>query len=163
MLKGGGSGRADGAGSYDKPTAGPAAHDGTVYLVSGNGADLRGGLLNHPVMYRSRNLLGSVVLDFDANRLDAKSILSTGVIDDYFTMTKGANLLRILAAQPSGPDLLISWQSVAQRTYRVQNSSVPGPPWTNLAGPFAGDGAVRTVPIPIGTTNGFIRLSTPGD
>ncbi len=163
MLKGGGSGRADGAGSYDKPTTGPAAHEGTVYLVSGNGASLGGGPLNHPVMYRSRNLLGSVVLDFDANRLDAKSLLSTGAIDDYFTMTKGATPLRILAAQPSGPDLLVSWQSVAQRTYRVQYSPAPGPPWTNLAGPFAGDGAVRTVPIPIGATNGFFRLSTPGN
>jgi len=108
MLKNGGSGRADGAGSYDKPTAGPAAHEGAVYLVSGSGAALGGGTLNHPVMYRSRNLLGSVVLDFDANRLDAKSLLSTGVIDDYFTMTKGANPLRILAAQASGPDLLVS-------------------------------------------------------
>jgi hypothetical protein len=114
-------------------------------------------------MYRSRNVLGSVVLDFDANRLDAKSILSTGVIDDYFTMTKGARPLRILAAQPIGADLLLSWQSIAQRTYRVQYSPLPGPPWTNLAGPFAGDGAVRTVPVPIGTTNGFFRLSTPGD
>ena len=114
-------------------------------------------------MYRSRNLLGSVVLDFDANRLDAKSLLSTGVVDDYFTMTKGANPLRILAAQPSGVDLLVSWQSVAKRTYRVEYSPVPGPPWTNLAGPFAGDGTVRTVPIPMGATNGFIRLSTPGD
>src|SRR5437867_2244843 len=38
MLKDGGSGRVDGTGSYDKPTAGPAAHEGTVYLVSGNGA-----------------------------------------------------------------------------------------------------------------------------
>jgi len=163
MLKNGGSGRADGAGSYDKPATGPAAHEGTVYLVSGSGASLGGGPLNHPVMYRSRNLLGSVVLDFEANRLDAKSLLSTGVIDDYFTMTKGANPLRILAAQPSGADLLVSWQSVAQRTYRVQYSPVPGLPWTNLAGPFSGDGAVRTVPIPIGATNGFFRLSTPGD
>jgi len=163
MLKNGGSGRTDGAGSYDKLTAGPAGHEGTVYLVSGNGASLSGGALNHPAMYRSRNVLGSAVLDFDANRLDAKSLLSTGVIDDYFTMTKGAHPLRILAAQPSGTNLLVSWQSVAQRTYRVEHSPVPGPPWTNLAGPFAGDGTVHALPIPIGVTNGFFRLSTPGN
>ena len=163
MLKNNGSGRADGTGSYDKPTSGPSAHEGTVYLVSGNGASLGGGSLNHPVMYRSRNLLGSAVLDFEANRLDAKSLLSTGVIDDYFTMTKGANPLRILAAQASGTNLFVSWQSVAHRTYRVQYSPVAGPPWTNFAGPFAGDGAVRTVTIPMSATNGFLRLSTPGD
>jgi len=163
MLRNGGNGHADGDGSYDKPTAGPAAHEGTVYLVSGNGAELRGGTLNHPVMCRSRNLLGSVVLDFNANRLDAKSVLSTGTIDDYFTMIKGASPLRILAARPSGPDLLLSWQSVAQRTYRVQYSPPPGPLWTNVAGPFAGDGTIRTVTVPMNATNGFFRLATPGD
>jgi len=163
MLKNGGSGRADGAGSYDKSTAGSAAHEGAVYLVSGNGASLGGGLLNHPAMYRSRNLLGSVVLDFNANRLDARSLLSTGVIDDYFTMTKGASPLRILAAQPSGTDLLLSWQSVAQRTYRVQYSPLPGPPWSSLTGPIAGDGSVRTILVPMGETNGFFRLSSQGN
>jgi hypothetical protein len=78
-------------------------------------------------------------------------------------MIKGASPLRILAARPSGPDLLLSWQSVAQRTYRVQYSPPPGPLWTNVAGPFAGDGTIRTVTVPMNATNGFFRLATPGD
>lgn len=165
MLRNGGNGRTDGTGSYDKPTLGPAAHQGAVYVVAGSGARVNpaGATLNHPVMFRSLPNLGSVVLDFDANRLDVKFIRETGAIDDDFTMTKGATPLRILSAEPAGTSLILSWQSVAQRTYRVQHSPAVGAAWTNLAGPLTGDGSLNSVPVPLlSATNGFYRLSTTG-
>ncbi|HEY4491896.1 MAG TPA: fibronectin type III domain-containing protein, partial [Acidobacteriota bacterium] len=45
----------------------------------------------HPAMFISLNLLGSMVLDVDGSRLDAKFIDNTGAIRDYFTLLKGAS------------------------------------------------------------------------
>jgi hypothetical protein len=79
MKKDGGSGRPDASGAYQKPTYGMAPHEGTVYLVAGISGHTGGGTLNHPAMYLSESVLGSVVLDVDGNRLDETFLDSTGV------------------------------------------------------------------------------------
>jgi Bacterial Ig domain/Calcineurin-like phosphoesterase/Purple acid Phosphatase, N-terminal domain len=89
MKKNDGDGRPAGAGAYTKPTLGPAPHGGTVYVVAGNAGQLSGGALNHPGMFISMNNRGTLVLDVDSNRLDAKYIRDTGAIDDSFTIIKG--------------------------------------------------------------------------
>ncbi len=89
MKKNDGDGRPAGAGEYTKPTLGPAPHGGTVYVVAGNAGQLSGGALNHPGMFISMNNRGTLVLDIDSNRLDAKYIRDTGAIDDSFTIVKG--------------------------------------------------------------------------
>ena len=90
MKKDGGSGRIDGSGAYQKPTAGPSPHEGAVYTVAGSSGQTGGGALNHPAMFVSLNVLGSMVLDVTAGRLDAKFIDNTAVVRDYFTILKGA-------------------------------------------------------------------------
>jgi hypothetical protein len=90
MKKDGGSGRTDTTGAYQKPTYGMAPREGTVYLVAGVGGQISGGTLNHPAMYTSQSVLGSVVLDVAGNRLDATFLDSTGVRRDYFSIVKGA-------------------------------------------------------------------------
>jgi hypothetical protein len=85
-----GDGDVNGDGAYRKPTAGPAAHEGTVYAVAGSSAKTSGGALNHPVMVRSLNLLGSLVLDVDGDRLDATFIDENGAALDAFRIVKGA-------------------------------------------------------------------------
>jgi hypothetical protein len=90
MKKNGGDGRDDGNGAYTKPSAGPAPHEGAVYAVAGSSGQTSGGLLNHPAMFISLNSLGSMVLDLDSNRLDAKFLNSAGVVADHFTMIKGS-------------------------------------------------------------------------
>ena len=89
MLKDGGSGRPDGTGAYRKPLYSMAPHAGAVYMVAGVSGHLGGGTLNHPVMYSSQLVLGSVVLDVQGNRLDAAFLDSTGVRRDYFSIVKG--------------------------------------------------------------------------
>jgi hypothetical protein len=84
-----GDGREDGDGAYMKSTLGPTAHDGVVYTVTGNAASLGGGPLNHPAMFESLNVLGSVVLDVFGNRLDATFIDDNGTVRDYYTIIKG--------------------------------------------------------------------------
>jgi hypothetical protein len=90
MKKDGGSGREDGTGGYVKPTPGPAAHEGAVYTVAGSSGKVSGGTLNHPAMFVSMSVLGSMVLDIGADRLDARFIDNTGATRDYFTIKKGA-------------------------------------------------------------------------
>jgi PKD repeat protein len=89
MKKDGGDGRIDGQGAYGKPTTGPAPHEGTVYVVAGSSGQASGGLLNHPAMYLSLNTLGSLVLEVNGQRLDARFLDSGGVWRDYFTILKG--------------------------------------------------------------------------
>jgi Carbohydrate binding module (family 6)/Calcineurin-like phosphoesterase/Purple acid Phosphatase, N-terminal domain len=89
MEKDGGSGRPDGSGAYSKPTYGMAPHQGTVYLVAGTGGQLGGGPLNHPAMYVSQSVLGSLILDVNGKRLDATFVDSTGARRDYFSIVKG--------------------------------------------------------------------------
>jgi hypothetical protein len=87
-----GSGReSDGAGAYRKPDGlGERAvgHRGAVYAVAGSSGQISGGTLNHPVMFSSQNVLGSMVLDFASNRLDAVFLPTNGVPTDWFSIIK---------------------------------------------------------------------------
>jgi hypothetical protein len=91
MRLDGGDGRADGTGPYLKPTAGAAPHEGAVYVVAGSSGQTSGGSLDHPAMYVSLNVLGSMVLDLNGLDLDAKFLDSGGFFRDYFTIRKGAS------------------------------------------------------------------------
>lgn len=82
-----GSGRVDGTGAYIKASGG-VAHDGAVYAVAGSSGQISGGTLNHPAMFVSLNELGSMVLDVNGLRLDAKFLNSTGTTRDDFTIDK---------------------------------------------------------------------------
>jgi hypothetical protein len=89
MILNSGDGRESGDGAYQKLTAGP--NEGAVYTVAGSSGKTSGGSLNHPAMYISLNVLGSLVLDVDGNRLDATFLDSTGAARDTFTILKGTS------------------------------------------------------------------------
>ncbi len=88
LLAGTDDGRLDGDGAYQKATGGPAPHEGAVYIVAGASGQISGGSLNHPAMFISLNILGSLVLDVNGDRLDGRYLTSQGVISDHFTMIK---------------------------------------------------------------------------
>src|SRR5262245_13782078 len=83
-----GSGRADGSGAYRKTGTGSIPHSGAVYVVDGASGQKGGGALNHPAMFLSLNVTGSVVLDIDGGRLDFKYLDSAGTVRDYFALTR---------------------------------------------------------------------------
>jgi Calcineurin-like phosphoesterase/IPT/TIG domain/Purple acid Phosphatase, N-terminal domain len=89
MKKNGGDGRIGGNGAYTKPIAVGAPHEGAVYAVAGSSGQISGGALNHRAMFISLNALGSMVLDVNGDRLDAKFLTSTGAVGDFFTIRKG--------------------------------------------------------------------------
>ena len=98
MILDGGNGRVDGTGAYLK--ASDASHDGAVYVVAGSSGQLGGGALNHPAMFLSLNMLGSLVLDVAGDRLDATFIDNASVVQDYFTLSK-ATLKADFTATPT--------------------------------------------------------------
>jgi len=140
MIKNNGSGREDGSGAYIKPTFGIAPREGAVYAVAGSSGQTSGGTLNHPAMFISLNNLGSMVLDVDGNRLDAKFLRENGTIADYFTILKGAVSVpaapQNLVATPGNSQVSLTWNASAGATsYNVKRSTTSGGPYTIIANP----------------------------
>jgi hypothetical protein len=85
------SGSGQGAGAYTKAGQGTIPHSGAVYAVPGASGQTSGGSLNHAAMFVSLNVLGSMVLDIDGDRLDALYLDSTGATRDSFSIVKNAS------------------------------------------------------------------------
>ena len=84
-----GDGNPQGDGPYSKPQAGATPHTGIVHTVAGSSGQITGGVFGHPAILVEFNTLGSMVLDVDGDRLDARFLDSTGVVLDHFTILKG--------------------------------------------------------------------------
>jgi hypothetical protein len=77
---------------YFKDAAHPKG--GTVYVVAGSSGKVGGTAASYPhaAMHTSNNTEGgSLVLEFDGNRLDAKWLKANGSIGDKFTIIKNSN------------------------------------------------------------------------
>jgi hypothetical protein len=86
MAKNTGSGReTDPTGAYKKQAG---AHNGAVYIVGGNSGKASGGKLNHPAMFVSKNLIGSLAIDISGDRMDVREIDDKGELLDDFTIIK---------------------------------------------------------------------------
>ena len=88
MKKNVGDGRVGGNGAYGKSATIKAPNAGAVYAVAGSAGQISGGPLNHPAMFISLNNLGSLVVDVNDNRLDARFIRENGAVADNFTIIK---------------------------------------------------------------------------
>lgn len=97
MKKDGGSGDPAAGGAYRKPAA-RTPHAGTVYVVAGSGGQLGTGPLNHPAMFRALAERGSLVVDVDGGRLDARFVRVDGAVRDAFSIVKSGH--RAVAGAP---------------------------------------------------------------
>src|ERR1051325_7606178 len=137
-----GSGRLDGSGAYRKPAGGPVPNQGAVYLVLGCSGATANGALDHPVMFTSMKKLGSLVLDIDGNRLDAKFLRETGATNDYFTIVKGPvqpveppPAPTGLVATPGNAQVFLNWNtSKGATSYSMRRAEVSGGPYSVLTG-----------------------------
>jgi len=110
----GSSGRYDGS-----PNSCPIIRkgSGTVYVVAGSGGQLGGLVTNqqpgfpHPAMvYANSTIGGSLVIDVQDNRLDARWLTSDGSVRDQFTILKGVNRPSAQEIDPgSSVELTASW------------------------------------------------------
>ncbi len=145
MIKNSGSGREDGTGAYIKSAVGPQPHEGAVYAVAGASGKISGGTLNHPAMYVSMSVLGSMIVDVDQNRLDAKYLDDKGVVRDYFTLVKGGLSRSIVTVDNSNAGFTVvgAWSTGTAATekfgidYRFRSTQAVSEPATwsgNLTG-----------------------------
>jgi hypothetical protein len=88
----GGSGKEGLGEPYIKPTNGPNAGRGTVYVTVGNSGSVAGNpALNHPAMYYGwgcDSCVGSLIIDVFGDTLRAKYYSSQGIIRDDFSIFK---------------------------------------------------------------------------
>ena len=86
---GGGDGRIDGGGAYEKSTNGVDGKNGAVYITTGSAGKITGsGGLNHSAMFYSVKKLGSCILEVEEDQMNVKFIRENGSIEDYFTINK---------------------------------------------------------------------------
>ena len=139
MILDDGDGRPDGDGSYTKPGGGPSSpHSGAVYVVAGNGAHLESGSFDHPAMFYSAEVIGSVVIDVIGPRLDLRFLTINGAIDDQFTLLKGPNPgpLSITKAR-LGPDFIsLTWSTEAGQWYQVEGAETLSSSWQAVSDPI---------------------------
>ncbi len=117
-IKDGGSGSYPTACPYQKQTAGSKAHKGTVYTVCGCSGKVSSTSSGwpHPVFYNySNTIFGSMLLEVNDNRLDAKFINAGGTVSDQFTLVKNAGKKVTLNACPNqSVNLIPSWPASVQ-------------------------------------------------
>ncbi len=118
MILDGGSGNYPLNCPYQKHTQLTKSHKGTVYTVCGcsgkNGSTSSG--WPHPVMYYSTNTtMGSMLVEVNDNKLDAKFINSGGTVSDAFSIVKNAGKKTTLASCPNqSVSLVPSWPGIVQ-------------------------------------------------
>jgi hypothetical protein len=163
MLKDAGSGRPEDTGAYIKTSEGPDANQGAVYVVAGSSGWATSRVGRHPIMYFDELEVGSLVIDINGKRLDAKFLRETGATDDHFTILKGVapETLRICTFNMENGQVVVRWKSVAGQTYQVQQTATLEPAaWANAGEPVTATGATSTwtAPVNAGETQRFFRV-----
>jgi Calcineurin-like phosphoesterase/Purple acid Phosphatase, N-terminal domain len=163
MIKDSGSGKVEDTGAYIKPLTGPGANQGAVYVVAGSSGWATSRTGHHPVMYFDELEVGSMVIDINGKRLDAKFLRETGAIDDHFTIIKSDSHegLRICTFAMNDGEVIVRWKSIAGQIYRVQHTiSMENPAWTNASDEIVASGATTSwsTPFQPGETQRFFRV-----
>lgn len=165
MAKDSGSGRTNETGAYLKSATGPDARQGTVYAVVGSSGWAWNSVgLNHPAMFIGMSKLGSMVIDVNGQRLDAKFIRETGAIDDYFTIIKGTlpEPVRIATFAIEGETVHASWKSTAGQSYRIERkNALDHSEWIPISGSITASGATSrwSGPATPGADQSFYRVA----
>lgn len=158
MLLNSGDGNVDGNGPYWKPALGPHPHQGAVYNVVGSSGLLSCGPLDHPAMYRSECQLGSLVIDVNSNRLDAKFLRDTGAIDDAYTIVKGTRL-ELTSVRLQDGHAALRWITVPGESYLVSRKTNLTDEWTAVSPNLNATNTILTWTDPgQTTTNAFYRV-----
>ena len=164
MILDEGNGREHDTGAYIKPTSGPLANQGTVYIVAGNAShveDARYG--HHPAMFTDELQTGSLVLEINSNRLDAVFLRETGAIDDAFTIIKGSPApLRLCTFIIQNGKIITRWKSIRGQSYRLERTEIGQmPDWQPASDTVVAIGATTswTNDMPAGTIANFYRVT----
>lgn len=163
MIKNGGDGRWQGSGPYCKPTLGPAPHEGAVYVKATSAYVYEMPVISHPAMFMTADIVGSLILDFNGNVLEAKFLGDDGQIRDEFTMLKGISSVppRILGCQEEAGQFQIRWHAIPGRYYRVERQDELSSAWKPASPWILAEDMAMSWAEPANIVNGtrFYRLS----
>ncbi len=130
-----GNGREEGGGAYRKNEE----NRGVVYSIVGSSGQALGGPLNHPAHVVSLNLLGSLLVDVDSNRLDAMFLTSTGTTNDHYTLMKRSGTLPldpidVIAHAIGTNQIQLTWTDAATNEFGYYiDRSLDGTNFTRIA------------------------------
>jgi hypothetical protein len=163
MALNAGMGRDSDSSTYRKPAGGLGAGRGTVYVVCGDSG--QGGLGEfdlHPAMAINHGGFGSMILDIDGLRLDARYLTDEGVIEDYFTIEKGAppdDVRPSLSLERAGGQATISWPT-SLRPFRLEATEQLGreESWRPVPGTPVRVGRQQAVTVDLVRINEVFRL-----
>ena len=157
-----GDGQTNGTGAYLKPAGGLGANQGAVYVVNGrSGGQGGGGALNHPAMFYSTLTAGSLVLDIDGLRLDARYVSETGTVDDSFTLIKGdfpGTPRPEMKVARAGTNAVITWPTSIPDYQLEAKPSFAAPEWNAVGGPLSTNGRRKTLSVPATEGQRFFQL-----
>ncbi|MDC1287839.1 metallophosphoesterase family protein, partial [Gammaproteobacteria bacterium] len=86
-----GDGRENSDGVYYKA----ANPEGAVYVLAGSSGKLGYTPINHPANFTEEQVLGSMVIDVEGDRMDVRMLRENGAIQDFFTITKSASINQV--------------------------------------------------------------------
>jgi len=160
MLLDAGSGRIDDTGAYVKQTEGASAYHGTIYVVAGSSGWITGSHgLDHPAMYISWLRMGSLVLDIDGDTLEGTFLRENGDIDDYFTLIKAGNVVRVVNVTRNQGTTTLTWTSRPGRHYRLEFTTSLTAAWMPIGAEIEADGHLTTTTHSAGSASrGFYRV-----
>jgi hypothetical protein len=156
MVLDGGSGRTNETGAYRKSFE---PNQGTVYAVVGCSGQIGGGSLDHPANFISLGGVGgSLVVDVDGDRLDAKFLSSSENIVDTFTMIKSLHGPPLTIMRTS-TEVAVSWP-VTTDTYVLEMTANLSPPvsWSIVTNAVQQEGSRRIVHVPSIDARQYFRL-----
>jgi hypothetical protein len=119
-------------------------------------------------MFTDALTLGSMVLDVNSNRLDARFLRTNGTIADVFSIVKAAPApLRICRFLRENGSLIIRWKSMTGAQYRVeQNESLDPANWRPISPQLWATGATtswtNSSPVPENAYIRIVEVSGPG-
>ena len=161
-----GDGRPAGDGPYVKdPTD---ATVGAVYVVAGHGGRGLSGDGGHPLMHVTELEHGSVILDFQENRLALTNVRHDGVLSDRPALVKGDALL---VTAPDGNEWLrpgesaaVTWATVGDvPAVDVEWSCDGGTTWLTIAGGEPNTGTLEWTVPPYEAPESLVRVRSSAD
>jgi hypothetical protein len=167
MIINSGNGRVEETGAYTKLRGYGFANQGAVYTVAGNAGQTTGGSLDHPAMFISTNVLGSLLLDIRGNRLDAVFLRETGATNDHFTILKtnfppAASNLDVAISADGSAQLTLAGSDINRDALHFAATSRPA--YGLLSGPDPATGAAVYTPARGYTnTDSFVFLVNDGE
>jgi hypothetical protein len=156
-------GRTNDTGPYQKPAGGMGNRKGTVYAVCGcSGEGGWGGFALHPAMATNYGGFGSMVLDVNGLRLDARFVRETGEIQDYFSIDKSMPVT-------NGPELkivrqtdrvVLEWPTSKPGFALGTKPRVDGGLWERTTNILISTGRKNQMHVDLSHTNRFFRLES---